>query len=151
MHEYGLIHQGVEPYDLVGLPFFPGNDSMVNHGAAIEVIQPEWIEDKVISASSGTISDATGFHYSITDVSDYTYVILPLCKSKDATSCTGLCNGAGTTIVSRINLTIPSASTETIVCYGIFLVDADNGKGYAAVSTFNTGNYPILGIKFPAS
>lgn len=126
--------------------YFPELWNMKN--ACFEIIEPEWIDGKAITASAGTVTDIDGYSYSITDVSDFDYVLIPCVKKSgvsNSVAC-GMCSGAGTAIVNRI--TIGSASgyhDEEYISYMLAHVLEDN---YYAAITSKTGVYvPIIGIR----
>ena len=129
--------------DLIGLCFPP----LFELGpASISLIEPEWVYDKAITSTSGTVSDASGYKYAIFDATPWDYMILPINKDTSTATCTGLCHGSGTSITARISSTIPNTYDALVTAYAVFKVDPDNNLDYAAVTVRSDIDLPVLGI-----
>ena len=142
MREYSIIRQASAFSDLVGLPF-PNLADM--DGKAIEFIDCEWVDGSYISSTAGAITANADFKYTIVDVADYDYVIIPNYRKGTITSYSGLCTGAGTTINPRYNGNAPTGYTEDVYTYTIYKVDATSH--YVAASAASGAVMPVLGIK----
>lgn len=128
--------------DLIGL-YFPPIWNFAN--AAVEVIECEWIAGSYISATSGTVTTSDDYQYSITDVSDYDYVLLPNSKKGTSTVYSGMCSGAGTALNPRGTISAASGYTDSV--FGYMLLPVDSTNYYAAVSILANTYQPVLGIK----
>lgn len=134
--------------DLIGM-YFPLIPFLGD--CAVEVIEPEWVEDHYISSSStGATAEKEGYHYCITDVSDYDMVILPNLKAGSDSliyNTSGMCHGPNTEINPRCAYAVPADYAFDSIAYICFKVDPNNNQDYAAVCCANKSNTPILGIK----
>lgn len=144
MKKFSITRQKPGENDLVGILFPPLADIGSLH---IEEIEPEWVTG-LIGASSGTITADSDFVYSITDVADYDYIIFPMAKNKDVNIYSGLCTGAGTSILPRITATVSATWDTEFAMYGCIAVDATKHYLASCVLAANKDKYSVLGVKF---
>ena len=142
MRDFGIVRQSPVFPDLVGLPFpnLADIDSM-----SIEFIDCEWVYGSYISSTAGATTVNEDFKYTIVDVADYDYVIIPNYRKGTITAYSGLCTGAGTTINPRYNGNAPTGYTDDVYTYTVYKVDSTSH--YVAASAASGAVMPILGIK----
>lgn len=140
MKKFSIIRQ-YDNNDILGL-LFPAFKNM-DH-LSFEEIDVEWVPG-LISASSGTITSNSNFKYSITDVSEYDYVIFPMGKDRDVNIYSGLCTGAGTSILPRVTTTVGTSFSDDFTIYGAIAVDPT--KPYLASCVRASENYSVIGVK----
>lgn len=138
-----LINETDAPVgDLIGL-FFPPLGTL-DH-ASVEVIECEWIEDSYISTTSGTVTSSADYQYSMTDVSDYDYVLIPNTHLNTGNVYSGLTAGANSEITPRITANAKSGYTGSIFSYSC--MEVNSTEHYAVVSQKKGVYMPVLGIK----